>query len=78
MFDQTQAESEGWCVTECTGSSYYPDGWMDIQKNDESEMFENDWDALAFVALRAASGSPYHRAAIRFAEKHNFSLIKGA
>ena len=76
-FDDERAASEGWCLSECTGSSYFPDGWTDLQKIDESEVFVSDWEALAYVCLRAASGSEFHRNAIEEWERRNFMLING-
>lgn len=75
MFDQKQANDEGWCVSQCIGSSYFPDGWMDIQKWNTSDVFENDLAALSFVAFKASVGSEYHIAAIKYYEQENFSLI---
>lgn len=73
-FNQDRAFNEGWCVSECNGSTYFPEGWLDIQRLDEANVFENDWQATAHVHTLAASGSEYHRDAIRYAEENNFKL----
>jgi hypothetical protein len=76
-FDNERAASEGWCLSECTASTYFPDGWTDLQKLDESGVFDSDWEALAYVCLRASSGSEFHRNTIKEWERRNFKLING-
>lgn len=75
-FDQDQAFSEGWCVSTCSGSMYFPDGWADIQMFADNTVFVSDWQALAHVAHRAAQGSVYHQKALEYQERLNFNLLK--
>ena len=74
-FNEDQSFKEGWCASTCVGSTYFPDGWVAIQRLDEAGVFSTDWDALAFVAKRATEGSQYHRSAFEFVEQRNFDLI---
>jgi len=76
-FDQTQSYEEGWCISECIGSSYFPDGWVEIERLDEADVFDSDFAATAYVYNKASEGSDYHRKAIIAMEKANFSLIPG-
>ena len=73
-FDETQSYNEGWLASTCLGSSYFPEGWMQIERFDEKDAFQNDWEALAFVAKRAAEGSLYHARALEMIDRSNFSI----
>jgi hypothetical protein len=50
QFDNTQANSEGWGIFDCDGSSNGP--WQ-LQKCDELGIFEFDSDAWLFVYNKA-------------------------
>ena len=76
-FDETQSYSEGWLATTVSGSVYFPEEWMQIERFDEMEVFKNDWEAVAFVTQKAAEGSQYHRDALIMIEKSNFNLVNG-
>lgn len=54
-----QAESEGWVLFEC-------DGEIQLQKDDEPNIFASDEDAYNFVKEKAANGSPLHLEVKRF------------
>jgi len=77
-FDGEQAINEGWCLSQCTGSSYFPEDWINIERWDESTHFPSDLDAAAFVFSRAAAGSEYHKEAIRVMETTNFDRVREA
>lgn len=55
---------EGWllCITDS--------GVVEIQRYDEGGKFKNDAQALAYVELRAAQGSAYHKAALKQCTVH--------
>lgn len=76
-FNQARAENEGWCISQCFGSSYFPEGWYNLERLDTMSVFKSDWDAQAFVAGCAAQGSEYHKRAIMWREQRNFELING-
>ena len=70
-----QAYTEGWCAATCIGSQEVPEEWTEIQRCDEQEVFTSDFEALAFVAGRAAEGSEYHRSALQWVDKQNWNLL---
>lgn len=75
-WDETQSYEEGWVVSTCFGSAYFPEGWMHIEKHDEFDIFPNDDAALAFVASEASSNfGGYHAQALSMIEHNNFKLI---
>jgi hypothetical protein len=76
-FNEEQSYAEGWLASTCSGSAYFPEEWMQIERFDERDRFESDWEALAWVAGKAALGSEYHQEALEMIEKHNFNLTKG-
>ena len=67
-FDNTQAATEGWCISECHGSDNGP---YQLQRDDEAEVFASDDEAWLFVFRKVAEGSEYHRQAILFLEKES-------
>lgn len=70
-FDNTQAFSEGWAL--------FNDG--DLQKLDESDVFQSDDEAVRFVASRAFCGSAYHQQALVLGLEYLFGPLsskKGA
>lgn len=75
-FNQDQAYAEGWCISHCSGSSYFPDGWYNIEMVDGESNFENDLEAVAFVYSQAATGSQYHRDAVIAMEEANFNRVR--
>ena len=75
-FDNKQAFNEGWCITTCMGSMYFPDGWVSIEKLDESTGFKNDFAAIAHVFNQAANGSKYHINAVKYMETTNFNRVR--
>ncbi len=74
--NQDQAYAEGWCVSECSGSSTIPEGWHEIQKLDAANVFESDDAARAHVYTQAAAGSEYHRKLLTFMDNRNYALTK--
>lgn len=54
-----QAESEGWWM------SQRDDGYWEIQKYDESNVFETDDMARGYVVARARTGSVMHQLALQ-------------
>jgi len=68
VFDNTQANAEGWGIFECFGSDY---GRWQIQKCDEQEVFASDPEAWAHVVDRANVGSAYHMLALLFIQTFN-------
>lgn len=74
--DQTQAFEEGWCISECSGSHYIPEGWFDIQRLDEADRFRTDREAQAYVFNKAAEGSEYHLNAVKMWEDVNFRMVR--
>lgn len=75
-FDQTQAYEEGWVISEVSGSSYFPDGWLNIEKLDTHPRFRGDFEAVAHVYGCAGWGSEYHKNAILYMEKTNFDRVR--
>lgn len=75
-FDQTQANEEGWCISQCSGSQYFPEDWFDIQCWAESDRFENDLQALTFVINKVNERSEYHMNALTAMESTNFSMVR--
>lgn len=76
-FDQVQAYTEGWCISSVSGSSYFPDEWLNIERLDEDEhdTLKTDFHAVSFVFGRAADGSEYHRKAVEYMEVNNFNRV---
>ena len=64
-FDQTQAIKEGWTIMNNGVLNAAPM----VERDDESDQFDTDYDALEFVALRALDGSDYHIAALQWIKK---------
>jgi hypothetical protein len=59
--DEAAANAEGWCVSETS------EGYIEIEKLDESEVFGDDSDAIAFVYdMAVRHKSELHRRAIEF------------
>lgn len=54
-----QAEKEGWWMSERS------DGYWEIQKYDESDVFINDGEACQYVGARARAGSVMHQLALQ-------------
>lgn len=75
-FDETQSYEEGWCISQCEGSIYVPNGWYDLQRLDEDTTFRTDLEAKAFVHQRAIEGSEYHREALFRMENENFRMVR--
>jgi hypothetical protein len=63
-FNNTQAMTEGWAISACTGveEDYR------LEKMDEMSVFESDREAWIHVARRALNGSTYHIRALKFLE----------
>jgi hypothetical protein len=68
VFDNTQAEQEGWSIFECHGSD---NGLWQLQKCDDARVFASDQEAWAHVVDSADAGSAYHKLAILFLETFN-------
>lgn len=60
--DSRIADSEGWCIERGR------DGYPEIQRDDTSDVFKNDEEALEFVRGEANRGSPHHRKALTLHE----------
>ena len=60
-FDQTQAHSEGWCISDCGG---HEDGQYQLQRYHDADVFTDDPSAWEFVREKAARGSEYHLSAL--------------
>lgn len=75
-FDEHQSLDEGWVATTVYGSSHYPEGWMQIERYDVADKFANDYDALAFVADKAARGSGYHCNALHMIDDNNIEMVR--
>lgn len=58
--DATTASSEGWCVSDTS------DGFAEIQRIDETEVFGEDAQAIAHVYWMAGTGSEVHKRAITY------------
>lgn len=58
-FDANQAAYEGWNIFECGPPR------VGIQKIDDMDRFETDYEAICHVVERARQGSPNHVAALR-------------
>lgn len=56
----TTADAEGWGIFDVDGS-----GLLEIERDDEADVFACDEDAVAFVREKAEAGSGVHIAAIR-------------
>lgn len=54
-----QATREGWCIIDKNDT-----GELEIQKDDDTNVFHSDEDALAHVQRRATEGSLYHHHAL--------------
>lgn len=61
--EEKTAAAEGWGLFEVFGGAQ--DGTIQIQKLDESDVFNNDFEALCFVERKAETGSELHRKAIQ-------------
>lgn len=68
QFDNTQADTEGWAIFECSGSQ---NGTFQICKCDDQDTFEDDEKAWAHVVGKAREGSEYHRNALIYIRQHN-------
>ena len=68
VFDNTQAEQEGWSIFDCAGSD---NGRWQLQKCDDKHVFMSDLNAWDFVRQMADAGSAYHVEALRFLQEHN-------
>ena len=64
--NDSNARNKGWVVSHNYGSSFYPEGLPTIQKNDESEIFESDSNALHHVMNEAIKGDCLARKAILY------------
>jgi hypothetical protein len=64
QFDNTQAETEGWFISEIGAEG---DTWR-LEKNDAAEIFETDDMAWGYVIRQAVQGSVYHIRALKFLE----------
>lgn len=53
------AQSEGWCLSE------RDDGFYELQRLDDSAIFDTDKAAVAYVTTRARQGSAVHQRALR-------------
>lgn len=60
---------EGWCLSMPFGDKTTPP-WQ-LQKLDETEVFDADIDAWRFVTQRAACGSVLHHNALQFLAQHS-------
>ena len=58
--DATTASAEGWCVSDTS------DGFAEIQRIDETEVFSEDAQAIAHVYWMAGTGSEAHKRAIAY------------
>lgn len=67
-FDNTQALSEGWAISDCGN---HPSGPWQLQRLDEAAIFCADADAWIHVGRQAAQGSEYHKSALRFIREHS-------
>lgn len=56
----TTASAEGWCVSDTS------DGFAEIQRIDETEVFGEDAQAIAHVYWMAGTGSEIHKRAIAY------------
>ena len=61
--DSEQSRKQGWIVTHATTSDF--DGFQ-IEIDDESAIFDCDFEAVAFVADKAMRGDPLATKAIEF------------
>lgn len=66
--ESEQACAEGWGLFEVFGSARRPDGSLEIEKDDEADIFESDEAAVAFVRAQAEKGSALHRYALKLHE----------
>ncbi len=57
--DPDQALEEGWFICDVDST-----GWLEIEKDHESDVFDGDDAALVFVKAQAAAGSQYHAKAL--------------
>lgn len=74
-FDNTQAETEGWFVSEVGA----PGDMFRLEKDDEAAKFKTDQDAWEHVIRKAIDGSIYHISALKFMELNgeaDFELIE--
>ena len=58
--DATTASAEGWCVSDTS------DGFAEIQRIDETEVFSEDAQAITHVYWMAGTGSEVHKRAIAY------------
>ncbi len=58
--DEAAANKEGWCVSRTS------DGFDEIQRLDDKEVFYEDAAAIAHVYWMAGTGSVLHRKAIKY------------
>lgn len=66
-FDNSQAEKEGWGIFVLSPG----DTSFQLQKCDDTSVFEDDADAWEFVVCKAEGGSAYHRAALEFLKTYS-------
>jgi len=70
IYEDVAVREEGWLLMDADGSG------IEVQKDDESDRFDTDDDALLFVARQAVQGSPFHALAIFHAMTANLELSK--
>lgn len=68
VFDNTQAETEGWAVFFSYGNERDE---FRIERSDEAEVFHSDAKAWTFVWKKAKAGSIYHQDALDFIKKYS-------
>lgn len=66
-FNNIRAMAEGWCVSECGA---HEDGPWQLQKLDDTDVFEDDAEAWEHVRSLAPT-SPYHQSALDFLREHS-------
>jgi hypothetical protein len=69
IYDEARSMREGWLfvTSYCTNG----DEVTEIQKYDQSDIFERDSDARSFVISKANAGSAYHRDALAACAESN-------
>jgi hypothetical protein len=67
-FNNVPAASEGWFISECSGSAHGP---YQLQKDDEADLWANDSDAWEHVVAEAHAGSVYHGEALNYLRTYN-------
>lgn len=58
------AQAEGWDIFDCD------DGGLQLQKLDDSDRFEDDASAWAFVVAGAEAGNPLHMEALAILQEY--------